>query len=115
MRTSGSSARAARMSSSPTRRSGPCLASKWSWVCTPTRSMARDGSVPRPKAQTPINETRAREDRMERDPVCGMELMPGKEEAEVQHDGKTYHFCSRECRDLFVKNPADYLQADANA
>jgi YHS domain-containing protein len=42
-----------------------------------------------------------------------MELMPGKEEAEVQHQGRTYHFCSRECRDLFVKNPSDYVKAEA--
>ena len=50
---------------------------------------------------------------VERDPVCGMELMPGKEEAEVQHEGRTYHFCSRECRDLFVKSPAEYLKEEA--
>ena len=50
---------------------------------------------------------------VERDPVCGIELMPGKEEAEVQYEGRTYHFCSRECRDLFVKNPADYLKEEA--
>ena len=34
------------------------------------------------------------EGRMERDPVCGMELMPGHEEAEAQYQGKTYAFCS---------------------
>jgi YHS domain-containing protein len=49
---------------------------------------------------------------MERDPVCGMELTPGHEEAEFQYEGKTYHFCSRECRDLFVKNPAQYVRAE---
>jgi Cu+-exporting ATPase len=54
-----------------------------------------------------------REAYMERDPVCGMELMPGHEEAEVQYQGQTYHFCSRECRDLFEKNPAEYLKAKA--
>jgi YHS domain-containing protein len=42
-----------------------------------------------------------------------MELMPGKEEAEVQYEGRTYHFCSRECRDLFVNHPAEYLRAEA--
>jgi len=49
---------------------------------------------------------------MERDPVCGMELMPGNEEAEFQYRGKTYRFCSRECRDLFVKNADEYLKAE---
>jgi len=52
---------------------------------------------------------------MERDPVCGMELMPGHEEAEAQYQGKTYAFCSRECRDLFVKNPAEYVKTKADA
>ncbi|MDQ3808877.1 MAG: YHS domain-containing protein [Chloroflexota bacterium] len=46
---------------------------------------------------------------MERDPVCNMELMPGKEEAEAQYQGKTYHFCSRQCRDLFVESPSTYV------
>ncbi len=45
-----------------------------------------------------------------KDPVCGTELMPGQEEAEMQYRGQTYHFCSRECRDLFAKNPTDYLK-----
>ena len=57
----------------------------------------------------------ASEGDMERDPVCGMELMPGKEEAEFQYQGKTYRFCSRECRDLFAKNPTEYLKAESGA
>ncbi len=52
---------------------------------------------------------------MERDPVCGMELMPGKEEAEFQYQGKTYRFCSRECRDLFARNPSEYVKAESGA
>ena len=54
---------------------------------------------------------RTQEECVERDPVCGMELMAGKEEAEFQYQGKTYRFCSRECRDLFVRNPDEYLKA----
>ncbi len=46
---------------------------------------------------------------MERDPVCGMSLAPGQEEADAQYQGRTYHFCSRECRDQFLQNPATYL------
>ncbi|TME96334.1 MAG: YHS domain-containing protein [Chloroflexi bacterium] len=46
-----------------------------------------------------------------KDPVCGTEVMPGQEEAEMQYQGQTYHFCSRECRDLFAKNPGEYLKA----
>jgi Cu+-exporting ATPase len=48
---------------------------------------------------------------MERDPVCGMQLTPGHEEAEAKYQDRTYHFCSRECRDLFVQNPEEYLKA----
>jgi YHS domain-containing protein len=44
-----------------------------------------------------------------------MEVAPGHEEAEAQYEGKTYHFCSRECRDLFVKSPAQYVKAAAEA
>jgi Cu+-exporting ATPase len=50
---------------------------------------------------------------MERDPVCGKELTPGHEEAEAQHQGQTYHFCSRECRDLFVQDPSSYESAES--
>ena len=51
---------------------------------------------------------------MPRDPVCGTELMPGQEEAEARYQEQTYRFCSRECRDLFVNNPTDYLKAASN-
>jgi YHS domain-containing protein len=47
----------------------------------------------------------------ERDPVCGMELRPGQEEASVNYQGRTYHFCSAECRDLFLKTPSQYQAA----
>lgn len=47
---------------------------------------------------------------MERDPVCGMVLRPGQEEANANYQGKTYHFCSAECKNQFLKNPSQYLQ-----
>jgi 3-hydroxybutyryl-CoA dehydratase len=49
---------------------------------------------------------------MERDPVCGTELKLRKEQAEFQYQGKTYRFCSRECRDLFADNPTEYVKAE---
>jgi YHS domain-containing protein len=45
---------------------------------------------------------------LERDPVCGMKLPPGHEAANVTYDGRTFHFCSHECRDLFLKDPRTY-------
>ena len=47
---------------------------------------------------------------MERDPVCGMALRPGQEEANANYQGKTYHFCSSECRAEFLKNPSRYIE-----
>jgi YHS domain-containing protein len=32
---------------------------------------------------------------------------------QVQHEGKTYCFCSEDCRAAFQKNPARYLRAAA--
>lgn len=45
---------------------------------------------------------------MERDPVCGMSMRPGQEGANTNYQGQTYHFCSAECRDEFLKHPDRY-------
>ncbi len=50
---------------------------------------------------------------LERDPVCGMALKPGQEEANTTFQGRTYHFCSAECRDVFLKNPSQYAEPSA--
>lgn len=52
---------------------------------------------------------------LERDPVCGMLLRPGQEEANVIYQERTYHFCSDECRKLFLSKPTDYLKNEAGA
>jgi Cu+-exporting ATPase len=46
---------------------------------------------------------------MEKDLVCGMELEKEKSAGSYDYKGKTYHFCSEECRDQFSKNPGDYI------
>lgn len=51
----------------------------------------------------------------ERDPVCGMMLVPGHEEANVTYRGQTYHFCSTVCRDLFLQTPAQFAGEPARA
>ena len=48
---------------------------------------------------------------MERDPVCGMELRPGQEEASITYQDRTFHFCSVECRKRFEQKPKDYIKA----
>lgn len=43
------------------------------------------------------------------DPVCGMTVDPASAAGSVSHDGKTYHFCSRHCRDKFAADPNRFL------
>jgi Cu+-exporting ATPase len=47
---------------------------------------------------------------MERDPVCGMTVDPGKAAAKVEHAGKTYYFCAPGCAKRFQEAPEKYLQ-----
>jgi YHS domain-containing protein len=42
-----------------------------------------------------------------KDPVCGMQVDTAKA-LKSEYKGKTYYFCSRQCKDSFDKNPAQY-------
>jgi YHS domain-containing protein len=43
------------------------------------------------------------------DPVCGMDVDMADEEAEQsERNGKTYYFCSSDCRRQFEAAPADF-------
>ncbi len=49
-----------------------------------------------------------------KDPVCGMDLERAKAVSENKTEsyrGKTYYFCSRECRDKFHKHPEQYVKS----
>jgi P-type Cu+ transporter len=48
---------------------------------------------------------------MEKDPVCGMDVDP----ATAEHEGKTYYFCSRMCKQAFEDNLQQYLKAQQPA
>ena len=48
---------------------------------------------------------------MERDPVCGMNVEPGRAAAKVEHRGKTYYFCAVGCSARFQKDPDQFLAA----
>src|SRR5882762_5236095 len=48
---------------------------------------------------------------MERDPVCGMSVVPEKAAATVEFEGKRYFFCAKSCAAKFKKEPAKYLSA----
>ncbi len=45
-----------------------------------------------------------------KDPVCGMEIEESEAKAEESYKGQTYHFCSTNCRDKFVKDPESFLR-----
>jgi Cu+-exporting ATPase len=47
---------------------------------------------------------------MATDPICGM-TVDENTELHTEHDGRTYHFCSRQCVDRFNENPAKYVEA----
>jgi membrane fusion protein, copper/silver efflux system len=47
-----------------------------------------------------------------KDPVCGMDVARGKAEAAGRvgrHRGKTYYFCSEDCRAKFSRAPERYV------
>ena len=45
---------------------------------------------------------------MTTDPVCGMEIEEGQAKARSEYDGRTFYFCSEECKELFDEDPAAY-------
>jgi YHS domain-containing protein len=48
--------------------------------------------------------------RMEKDPVCGMQVKPSKAAGTSTANGKTYYFCSKTCKAKFNANPAQYMK-----
>lgn len=45
---------------------------------------------------------------MTKDPVCGMNVDENNAKAQTEFNGKTYSFCSDECRKQFEKSPEQY-------
>jgi Cu+-exporting ATPase len=53
-----------------------------------------------------------------KDPVCGMDVVPTTAAGSVDHEGRTYYFCSRHCIAKFHADPVRYLrvgQPDSSA
>jgi P-type Cu+ transporter len=44
-----------------------------------------------------------------KDPVCGMDVDPHTTKYRAEHSGRTYYFCSDQCRTKFIANPWSYL------
>jgi len=49
------------------------------------------------------------------DPVCGMSVPSDGSKPHAEHAGLTYHFCCSGCRDRFVADPDQYVEAGAAA
>lgn len=47
-----------------------------------------------------------------KDPVCGMEIESEDAVAKLEHEGRTYYFCSESCAEEFQENPEDYVEAE---
>jgi YHS domain-containing protein len=45
-----------------------------------------------------------------KDPVCGMKIDPAKAKGKAEHQGKTYYFCSDDCKARFEKEPAKFAE-----
>lgn len=43
-----------------------------------------------------------------KDPVCGMDVNVSKSSFQAEQDGRTYYFCSEDCKQKFAQNPKDY-------
>ncbi len=47
--------------------------------------------------------------KIDRDPVCGMNVDPAKAAASVEHEHRLYHFCCKGCAEKFKADPQKYL------
>lgn len=45
-----------------------------------------------------------------KDPVCGMVIETEDAVGKVEHEGRTYYFCSESCKEEFEENPEDYAE-----
>lgn len=50
---------------------------------------------------------------MAKDPVCGMDINEKQAATTAQHQGRTYYFCSEDCRREFDQNPERYARQTA--
>ena len=49
------------------------------------------------------------------DPVCNMKVDDQKAAAQSSYQGKTYYFCSQDCKSKFDQNPQRYAGKKATS
>ncbi|MBV9574757.1 MAG: YHS domain-containing protein [Acidobacteriales bacterium] len=60
-----------------------------------------------------IQAVEIQEEVMAKDPVCNMEVKESESKFKSQHGGKTYSFCSEECKETFEEKPEQYAAGAA--
>jgi len=45
-----------------------------------------------------------------RDPVCGMEITSANVGATAEYGGRTYFFCSLDCKEAFMADPEEFAE-----
>jgi len=48
------------------------------------------------------------------DPVCEMKVDPKNPPFKTSYKGKTYYFCSKICKDVFLRYPEKYIANEKN-
>ena len=51
----------------------------------------------------------------QRDPVCGMEINTQDAAGSSEHEGRTYCFCSTNCKSKFDQNPQQYVKVQGQS
>src|SRR5215210_2265845 len=51
--------------------------------------------------------------KQQKDPVCGMHVIPEKAAGSFEYQGETYYFCSTHCLHRFSQDPESFLQKSA--
>ena len=78
-------------------------ADKKAVTTTPEKTMVKTDSIVPPKIN--LKETDLAD---KKDPVCGMPAFKYMEDTTV-YKGNIYAFCSKDCKDEFLKNPTTYI------
>ncbi len=56
-------------------------------------------------------EKQEEETKMEKDPVCGMNVDPEKTQWTLEHEGRKYYFCREGCMKAFARGPERFIRA----
>ena len=77
------------------------------FMASPMKYAVAAGMMPASSLPAPMTTAK----KLDRDPVCGMNVDPAKAASTAEYEGKLYHFCSRGCAEKFRRTPDKYLDA----